>query len=53
MEISRSDVEDAALVLLVAEDGTYRWSSTKTRGEVSEQLIKIGIDIAVGSQERE
>lgn len=38
MTITPDEIENAALVVIVDEDGRFRWSSTKTDDQVAEQL---------------
>lgn len=41
MEFTREEIEDAALVLVVDEDGAHKWSSNKADEEVAQMLEDI------------
>lgn len=45
MIFERQDLEDSALLLVVDDNGYYRWSSTKTVVQVISQLRKIAGDL--------
>jgi hypothetical protein len=45
MTITSTEIEGAALVLLVTEDGSYRWSSSHSDVEVAQMLEGIADEL--------
>lgn len=48
MDFTREEIEDAALVLVVDEDGAYKWSSHKSNIQVADMLHKIALEVGTG-----
>lgn len=48
---SKKELEDAALVLSVDDNGAYKWSSTKTREQAADMLIGIAAGIRLGGED--
>lgn len=46
LDITQMELDRAALVLIVGEDGLYEWSATKSDRQVADVLSRISDEIA-------